>query len=114
MSDALKASCLNSSLITHHLLSCRGRLRRSAVAVEGFGEFVRDLLGKLVLDLVAFEHEDELAVFEERDLRRGWRVRREVLARGRRRVDVSAREEDRKSTRLNSSHVSISYAVFCL
>src|SRR5699024_12413170 len=24
------------------------------------------------------------------------------------------REEDRKSTRLNSSHVSISYAVFCL
>src|SRR5699024_12718051 len=25
-----------------------------------------------------------------------------------------AQEEDRKSTRLNSSHVSISYAVFCL
>src|SRR5690349_25035490 len=25
-----------------------------------------------------------------------------------------AREEDRKSTRLNSSHVEISYAVFCL
>src|SRR5438067_4825648 len=25
-----------------------------------------------------------------------------------------ARERDRKSTRLNSSHVSISYAVFCL
>src|SRR5436309_4664532 len=25
-----------------------------------------------------------------------------------------AREEDRKSTRLNSSHVKISYAVFCL
>src|SRR5699024_12695368 len=32
------------------------------------------------------------------------------------RVAVSARNagEDRKSTRLNSSHVSISYAVFCL
>src|SRR5699024_12186757 len=27
---------------------------------------------------------------------------------------VAARGEDRKSTRLNSSHVSISYAVFCL
>src|SRR5207249_8294039 len=27
---------------------------------------------------------------------------------------VAAIEEDRKSTRLNSSHVSISYAVFCL
>src|SRR5690625_5880758 len=26
----------------------------------------------------------------------------------------SEREEDRKSTRLNSSHVAISYAVFCL
>src|SRR5699024_11614662 len=25
-----------------------------------------------------------------------------------------ARDQDRKSTRLNSSHVSISYAVFCL
>src|SRR5207249_11064288 len=27
---------------------------------------------------------------------------------------LAARAEDRKSTRLNSSHVSISYAVFCL
>src|SRR5437868_9946019 len=27
---------------------------------------------------------------------------------------VRMRNEDRKSTRLNSSHVSISYAVFCL
>src|SRR5699024_11224280 len=28
--------------------------------------------------------------------------------------DLKGNEEDRKSTRLNSSHVSISYAVFCL
>src|SRR5204863_9846392 len=39
--------------------------------------------------------------------------------RGNRRVDRSsafgtAHEPDRKSTRLNSSHVEISYAVFCL
>src|SRR5207253_4966785 len=27
---------------------------------------------------------------------------------------ISARQRDRKSTRLNSSHVAISYAVFCL
>src|SRR3712207_9490745 len=27
---------------------------------------------------------------------------------------LSARERDRKSTRLNSSHANISYAVFCL
>src|SRR5690349_21906165 len=29
-------------------------------------------------------------------------------------VNLSGRGEDRKSTRLNSSHVEISYAVFCL
>src|SRR5207249_10803812 len=31
-----------------------------------------------------------------------------------RRIREDAAERDRKSTRLNSSHVSISYAVFCL
>src|SRR3712207_8916603 len=36
-----------------------------------------------------------------------------VLSDGRRRVQVYARQ-DRKSTRLNSSHANISYAVFCL
>src|SRR5438477_3174837 len=30
------------------------------------------------------------------------------------RIHTHMREEDRKSTRLNSSHMSISYAVFCL
>src|SRR3712207_7680325 len=29
-------------------------------------------------------------------------------------VPVEARRQDRKSTRLNSSHANISYAVFCL
>src|SRR3712207_8816149 len=29
-------------------------------------------------------------------------------------ADTIPREEDRKSTRLNSSHANISYAVFCL
>src|SRR5437868_7980401 len=29
-------------------------------------------------------------------------------------ADILGKSEDRKSTRLNSSHVSISYAVFCL
>src|SRR5690625_5976265 len=33
---------------------------------------------------------------------------------GRAWIVVTAQEEDRKSTRLNSSHVAISYAVFCL
>src|SRR5690349_23426810 len=52
--------------------------------------------------------------------RQGWprsdqprRQRGEVLARRRQR-DRASRRGDRKSTRLNSSHVEISYAVFCL
>src|SRR5207249_12247573 len=53
-----------------------------------------------------------------RALRRGQAGRRVV--RGLQAVDpaggrrFAAAHEDRKSTRLNSSHVSISYAVFCL
>src|SRR5437868_12134698 len=40
-------------------------------------------------------------------------VARHLVAVVRRALDPRA-SEDRKSTRLNSSHVSISYAVFCL
>src|SRR5690349_24125075 len=40
------------------------------------------------------------------------RVRQHV--RGEAHVLLAAGDEDRKSTRLNSSHVEISYAVFCL
>src|SRR5207253_6831289 len=39
-------------------------------------------------------------------------ARRELVAGGKRRPRLAP--EDRKSTRLNSSHVAISYAVFCL
>src|SRR3712207_8751599 len=45
------------------------------------------------------------------------RVLRQVLEQGRRRLARVAAGEvarDRKSTRLNSSHANISYAVFCL
>src|SRR5256885_4751734 len=49
---------------------------------------------------------------------RGRRTSRNGVARGRRRRRRRARESadraDRKSTRLNSSHLVISYAVFCL
>src|SRR3712207_8751828 len=37
-----------------------------------------------------------------------------VLERARTRTGESAGDSDRKSTRLNSSHANISYAVFCL
>src|SRR3712207_6877775 len=43
------------------------------------------------------------------------RRRAEILPRRRRRRRTAVpREGDRKSTRLNSSHANISYAVFCL
>src|SRR5690349_22202126 len=47
---------------------------------------------------------------------RGARVRPRRLGRGRLRGGIrrEGRPRDRKSTRLNSSHVEISYAVFCL
>src|SRR5689334_24684771 len=54
---------------------------------------------------------------EEIALRRNYRAHSSLaeLTSGLRAVLLSDRpEEDRKSTRLNSSHSSISYAVFCL
>src|SRR5437868_10785654 len=50
-------------------------------------------------------HAHLLGVHHVGDTRSPVRLRREV---------PREEEEDRKSTRLNSSHVSISYAVFCL
>src|SRR5437870_5840996 len=63
----------------------------------------------------------ELAVYVADDVYRSARERehaakmRDLRERSlRRREPVAERAEDRKSTRLNSSHVAISYAVFCL
>src|SRR5436309_11865808 len=51
----------------------------------------------------------------EYDLHVGERCRRNnVVRRDVARSDNAADSQDRKSTRLNSSHVKISYAVFCL
>src|SRR5256885_11112929 len=54
-----------------------------------------------------------VAVDRDGDRRRG-RPRRDRRAPVRLRVVVGRRRRDRKSTRLNSSHLVISYAVFCL
>src|SRR5438067_10707873 len=56
---------------------------------------------------------------EENDLLSQWRAygndgRGISLGFGSAGLRALARDKDRKSTRLNSSHVSISYAVFCL
>src|SRR3712207_7211016 len=51
----------------------------------------------------------------ERDGGRGFGRRRRLLLRLQPRERLGARADlDRKSTRLNSSHANISYAVFCL
>src|SRR5262245_64855646 len=49
-------------------------------------------------------------LLRERGLVPGGDRKVKVLARG----EVAAGDQDRKSTRLNSSHLGISYAVFCL
>src|SRR5690606_39804765 len=48
------------------------------------------------------------------ELRRRWDEQHEKLRDLVARLKVKAAVKDRKSTRLNSSHVKISYAVFCL
>src|SRR3712207_6877285 len=54
-------------------------------------------------------------VVERRDAGRGDDLRLAlVLGRGDERAYLRRADEDRKSTRLNSSHANISYAVFCL
>src|SRR5204862_6094487 len=62
-------------------------------------------LGSLV---VIGEHDDHAAAVAKRVLVEEEIVLRHTLGR------VIERVTDRKSTRLNSSHVEISYAVFCL
>src|SRR5437868_12367609 len=53
-------------------------------------------------------------LFRSRARRRRRAGARRRPAQGSARARQAAGREDRKSTRLNSSHVSISYAVFCL
>src|SRR5690606_41898698 len=57
---------------------------------------------------------DRQRAHRQRRHRRRLRRRSRAPAQIARRCHGSARSRDRKSTRLNSSHVKISYAVFCL
>src|SRR5438067_6003259 len=69
------------------------------------------------IDIYTLSLHDALPIFtrisrRRPEGRRGGHPRDAAAARSPRRDDLNRR--DRKSTRLNSSHVSISYAVFCL
>src|SRR3712207_7455355 len=71
-------------------------------AVDAGRELVADLLSQV---------RGELALRRARLDQRGAHVaRRDLLAQGL----AEGADPDRKSTRLNSSHANISYAVFCL
>src|SRR2546430_7376883 len=56
-------------------------------------------------------HRDVVRAQDEFQLRS---ERSQTLYRSGVRIEIGFRPEDRKSTRLNSSHSQISYAVFCL
>src|SRR3712207_7441501 len=57
---------------------------------------------------LAFDHRLSISSFVLSSLRRGYFIRSFE------RESTSLISKDRKSTRLNSSHANISYAVFCL
>src|SRR5690625_3346535 len=94
-----------------------GKYRNNELSLEEFGEFIRLL------------SEDESAEdgWWEDQAREDWQGSADILRkiraaeqtrnqkiRIRRWIGWSVAAVDRKSTRLNSSHVAISYAVFCL
>src|SRR5690349_24123330 len=59
-------------------------------------------------------HLEHLAVLEEDPPEHAVQARAGLVVAARARAEGEVAEADRKSTRLNSSHVEISYAVFCL
>src|SRR3712207_8529278 len=83
-------------------------LFRSIVRAAQLDDLARGVLHDLLAgDEVAVAQTHLAARRQPEELLR--RVLHEVVA-----VDVQLAREDRKSTRLNSSHANISYAVFCL
>lgn len=75
---------------------CRNAVGTRAEVVERLNQIVRDVVGRPALDLPALEHEDNIAVFHEGDLRRGRGVAGEVAASARGRVRILTRENRRE------------------
>src|SRR5207253_4521975 len=91
------------------------RASGAARAIDGF--FIeQEIIVGIVVILFA-NHVDQAgpAVADANDLKAFTQGAQRDRADGRIEAgDVPSSSEDRKSTRLNSSHVAISYAVFCL
>src|SRR5690606_40301280 len=75
-------------------------------------EVVIRLAGALDIETVAREHRETQVVADQRADPPALPVHRQPVTTGC--IALVLAGEDRKSTRLNSSHVKISYAVFCL
>src|SRR5690606_3607543 len=73
-------------------------------------EEIENISAKLVKDFGEFDPKLELGNYKFPSIE----LLRDHTAGGSITIDQEELEEDRKSTRLNSSHVKISYAVFCL
>src|SRR5262245_66538976 len=65
-------------------------------------------------EIYALSLHDALPIFEAVSWAGSWRVGRLFVPRAELLALLSRPTRDRKSTRLNSSHLGISYAVFCL
>src|SRR5436190_16994029 len=87
-------------IITHLAMRVPSARRPSSMAAPGRGDSLRRVLGNRLLIRQGFV------------LERGWMRHGNDVVAGIHEVNVTG--EDRKSTRLNSSHTVISYAVFCL
>src|SRR3989454_6074178 len=91
-----------------HSVACRPAVRQGPVQARGAGDPAADRRDPRHRARGGQPHQDRRLVARRFD-RPGGRVRR---AQGLTRAGGG--ERDRKSTRLNSSHLVISYAVFCL
>src|SRR4029450_251338 len=86
------------SVCTPELLTVDSRLPTvSAVGLERFLQFGGDHVRRAPFDLAALHHVNELAVLHDRDRRRRWWIRREVIARRLGGFDVGAREHGRET-----------------
>src|SRR5437870_8690033 len=95
------------------IIDMRRSYRRNLADVKIADCYQRSKSQKLAINLLS--NQSTVTRMLEKPLRcEVSRVRHAMLPRFESRVSLSNRKLDRKSTRLNSSHVAISYAVFCL